>query len=382
MSSPALNPLVEKVRAAHPGAYDDMDDASLTAAIVAKYPQYSDLALPRPPIPPELQGSVTKIPGLSMQEQGDAAARNMPMMLGGGIQTVGEEAAGAIPMIKRGIQALRSSPAVQTAADVAAPILKATGKTVDAATFDRLGKVYNAWKNVPAEVRAAAAGPEAAAASVPEIPAEVAPAAAAPAPVEAAPAPAPKPATEVYRDATLNKRNIPEYAGEEIPDAKLPEATSSVVDQALPKADRLTNLRTKAQVDFALKRGDIAGAESALDSAAKDTPNWPPARPNVVPATQNIRETDAMTAQAEAGPRRYGSADAQDDRALSQEMTWDLQKHGYRAESEARREFIARNSTGVTKGELVQAAQNPQPEDLTSQWQQALDAINKQKAAR
>src|ERR1019366_5750335 len=51
MSSPALNPLVEKVRAAHPGAYDDMDDASLTAAIVAKYPQYSDLALPRPPTP-------------------------------------------------------------------------------------------------------------------------------------------------------------------------------------------------------------------------------------------------------------------------------------------------------------------------------------------
>jgi hypothetical protein len=202
------------------------------------------------------------------------------------------------------------------------------------------------------------------------------------APAEAAPAPAAKPATEVYRDATLNKRNIPEYAGEEIPDAKLPEATSSVIDQALPKADRLTNLRTKAQVDFALKRGDIASAESALDSAAKDTPNWPPARPNVVPATQNIRETDAMIAQAEAGPRRYGSADAADDRALSQEMTWDLQKHGYRAESEARREFIARNSTGVTKGELVQAAQNPQPADLTSQWQQALDAINKQKAAQ
>lgn len=46
MSTPALNPLVTKIRAAHPGAYDDMDDATLTKAVLAKYPQYSDLAAP------------------------------------------------------------------------------------------------------------------------------------------------------------------------------------------------------------------------------------------------------------------------------------------------------------------------------------------------
>lgn len=46
MSTPALNPLVDKVRSAHPGAYDDMDDAALTKAVLAKYPQYSDLAAP------------------------------------------------------------------------------------------------------------------------------------------------------------------------------------------------------------------------------------------------------------------------------------------------------------------------------------------------
>ncbi len=46
MSTPALNPLVEKIRAMHPGAYDDMDDAALTKAVLAKYPQYSDLAAP------------------------------------------------------------------------------------------------------------------------------------------------------------------------------------------------------------------------------------------------------------------------------------------------------------------------------------------------
>src|SRR5581483_3594525 len=42
-----LNPLVEKVRSAHPGAYDDLDDAELTKRVLAKYPQYSDLAAPK-----------------------------------------------------------------------------------------------------------------------------------------------------------------------------------------------------------------------------------------------------------------------------------------------------------------------------------------------
>ena len=46
MSTPALNPLVEKIRGKYPGAYDDMDDAALTKAVLAKYPQYSDLAAP------------------------------------------------------------------------------------------------------------------------------------------------------------------------------------------------------------------------------------------------------------------------------------------------------------------------------------------------
>ena len=45
MSTPALNPLVDKIRTAHPGAYDDMDDATLTKKVLAKYPQYSDLAV-------------------------------------------------------------------------------------------------------------------------------------------------------------------------------------------------------------------------------------------------------------------------------------------------------------------------------------------------
>jgi hypothetical protein len=34
------------------------------------------------------------------------------------------------------------------------PITKAVSKTVDVATFDRIGKIWNAWKNLPEEIRA------------------------------------------------------------------------------------------------------------------------------------------------------------------------------------------------------------------------------------
>jgi len=55
MSTTPLNLLTEKIRAAHPHVYDDMDDATLTKKVLAKYPQYSDLAAPKisRPAPPE-----------------------------------------------------------------------------------------------------------------------------------------------------------------------------------------------------------------------------------------------------------------------------------------------------------------------------------------
>lgn len=58
MSSTPLNALTEKVRAAHPGVYDDFDDAELTKRVLAKYPQYSDLAAPPVQPPKERQGDM------------------------------------------------------------------------------------------------------------------------------------------------------------------------------------------------------------------------------------------------------------------------------------------------------------------------------------
>jgi Skp family chaperone for outer membrane proteins len=65
MSDAPLNDLVVKVRAAHPGAYDDMDDATLTKRVLAKYPQYSDLAAPKVPRPSLPSGLQPTIPDFS-----------------------------------------------------------------------------------------------------------------------------------------------------------------------------------------------------------------------------------------------------------------------------------------------------------------------------
>jgi len=327
----------------------------------------------------------------------------------------------------------------------------------------------------------------------------------------AATQPVPDTGAPIERDATLDQRNIPEFAGEEqapkpplvdmqdqlaqeiaakrnasnftagdrlrarsLLEDSLKSSTADVVDSAIPGK----NAAVKAKVDFYLQKGDVGGAEQALDQGAKqanpawqppnrtpqqafkealgelgDTsgplrnikagpfeyrngqffkdgkvlesgpdiadavkaldipqgnviegvmanpkqsgPAWQPLARQPVPTTNEIR----ARVQAEAKMPQAGSAaDIQDTRALQQEMNWDLQRHGWGAESEARREFIARNSTGMTKGQLGRqfAAQKsgsagttaPAPAagskttvgDLTSILQQSLDAARKGKA--
>lgn len=75
-----LNPLVDKIRAKYPGAYDDMDDASLTKAILAKHPEYEDLAAPaanlgKIPIPAMEQSTLG---ALEAGPTGTAPGENLP----------------------------------------------------------------------------------------------------------------------------------------------------------------------------------------------------------------------------------------------------------------------------------------------------------------
>src|SRR6185312_2342422 len=55
----SMNALTAKIRTAHPGAYDDLNDADLTKKVLAKYPQYSDLAAPGTAVgKPDLGGMI------------------------------------------------------------------------------------------------------------------------------------------------------------------------------------------------------------------------------------------------------------------------------------------------------------------------------------
>jgi hypothetical protein len=287
--------------------------------------------------------------------------------------------------------------------------------------------------------------------------------------------PTPKPESKlapVERDATLNKRNIPEYAGEEEPAANSMVSRSKETPQradlqqgevAEPQSprdalrdslDRLGSGKPKLRSSYKtisngiiyeykggqfLKDGtvldssaDIADAVDALEAppgkviegqtvgtkegAARDTKLYQQAKKElgsdasvsevakraqelktspytgtesrVVPATHNIRENLALVKEAEAAPSRINNSMAErlQDKALSQEMNWDLEKHGYKADSEARREFIARNSTGTTKGDLIKQANQARAnapikvtEDLTPALKKSVDYANAKK---
>ena len=362
MSTPALNPLVTKIRAAYPGSYDDMDDATLTKQVLAKYPQYEDLAAPPLQNPVKVEEMDTPMSVLAgMRTPNLEAGMQAP------VSSFGQQAKGAAIGAAADVGALGAAaagPIVAGAAKVAAkhPIITnmaLMGAINQARRIPYLGDLippgaeWLPWMRGKLAEQGETVEPETAA-----------PQTEAAAPAEAAPTEAPpSKLAPTYRDATLNKRNIPEYAGEDIPDTQLPQASSAVVDRAIPPGgeNHAANLLTKAKVDFALKRGNVAGAEQAMDEGAvQANPKYqPPANrppiaelpsfhdpnlpshpfanpePRIVPATQNIRENNAFVANAEAqpGPAR---ADLNEDQAIQQEMNWNLQQHGYRAESEAR----------------------------------------------
>jgi len=168
--------------------------------------------------------------------------------------------------------------------------------------------------------------------------------------------------------------------------------TGDVIDQMVPGK----NAAVKSRVDFYLKKGDVAGAESELDKGAKawknlgfdreaskqasaentagtlpqgtsvvqraqqlkeqmmsaagtDKPAWQALDRQPVPSTNDIR---ARVQREAAAPKPGTRADLMEDKGIDQQWQWHLDRHGWAAESEARREFIARNSTGMTKGEL------------------------------
>jgi hypothetical protein len=146
MSTPALNPLVDKIRALHPGAYDDMDDAMLTKKVLAKYPQYSDLAAPAVPAPPNPMTGANKEFLLGGPELGtspgdtatDAAAQAATGMFQG---TFGNKGPNAVNL---GIQMYRK--ATGRPFDLTSPIQNAA---LMMAPEDELGSLREATSTAP-----------------------------------------------------------------------------------------------------------------------------------------------------------------------------------------------------------------------------------------
>jgi hypothetical protein len=293
-------------------------------------------------------------------DQGDAAG------------VAGHAAAAAAPVVA-GEVASRVAPALGDAltGPTAARVLKTAGKTaLDAATdipvVRQLAKLKENW---------GATGPQ----NIPEADATGENKPFAGGMDEAPNGPVPAPASKVPAKTVRQSKALGPDAQVITQAEALRQPVNDIIDSAVPPEGQSKgdNLFTRALVDYHLDKGDVGQAEAVLDhAAAKTNPSWEPQRPQIVPAVKNIQDNAAMVRQAESLADVRTPADAMDDRALQQEMNQDLENHGYRAASEARREFIARNSTGVGKGDLIQQAKGATPpEDLTQDWQKALDAI-------
>jgi len=150
-----MNPLTAKVRSAHPGAYDDLNDADLTKKVLAKYPQYSDLAAPSPAVsvakPAAPQSSMLdKIIGFAGQYPGQGfqneygANVNVP---GKSLvpSTPEDQANQANQMVKAG-QMVLGGGGIKNVASEAANVLPAALKARAGAKLNAVSKVVG---NVP-----------------------------------------------------------------------------------------------------------------------------------------------------------------------------------------------------------------------------------------
>ena len=133
----------------------------------------------------------------------------------------------------------------------------------------------------------------------------------------------------VSRDAT--RQNIP-YAGEQ---------------EIAPKGE------TEAKPTISKPSSQTKAAPS---QAAPEKPVAVIAKPSSGPTTNSLRPRQYAGTTDDIRQKPGVLADRLEDHGIQQEMAQDLEKEGQSAESEARRTFIAGNSTGETKGNLIAKA--------------------------
>ena len=327
---------------------------------------------------PTAQGVGVNVPGM----EASAAQGDVGGVLG---HAAVPTAAAAAPLIAEGLVkgglAVAGNETVGKVAKTGGEVAGAGFDIANVATFDRIQKLYAALKKRAASIDEIWKGKEAASTGEPLTPNQASEGVnwrepemgSPPSGVAASPEPTGQTAPPAPVSPPANMPPPPGYnpvlpkgtkAAQVIKTLNQAEAlrqpVRNIVDAAVPPANQGANMEAHAAVDFFLKKGDVAGAESALDDAAKGVnPNWPPESPTFRGTTNDIRDNPGPQALEMRTP-----ADIQEDRAMQQEMKWDVEKHGFKVESDARKEFIARNSTGVTKGELT--GTQPKPVKFTT----------------
>lgn len=107
-------PLAAKVRAKFPGVYDDMDDAALEKAVLAKHPEYADLAEPQ--AAPAAAQPAAPAPSMLSRAASTVADVGIGAAKGLGNTVVGlGQAVHQIPGVSRGVDALYGSPGISQA---------------------------------------------------------------------------------------------------------------------------------------------------------------------------------------------------------------------------------------------------------------------------
>lgn len=104
--------LVTRVRTKYPGVYDDLDDAALESAVIAKYPEYQDLVESKPDFRTEVRAS--DAPGWMEQTGGTVGDLGLGVLKGAG-QTAANLGRGVhlIPGVSQAVDWLYGAPVSQ-----------------------------------------------------------------------------------------------------------------------------------------------------------------------------------------------------------------------------------------------------------------------------
>lgn len=300
MPAQPLNALVTKIRAAHPGAYDDMDDATLTKAVLAKYPQYSDLAAPGyPKFAPQMETSMTGVLEGGPTDTNPSGSKvprsiqNAPDALGdliGGLTALGAAAPAGDAALAGAAKLITKHPVI--------------GPMVMSVAIDQARKIPGIGKLIP-------------------------------------------PYSEMlpYLLSGHPKAETPPVASEPLTPAQAAEGET----WRQPQAETTTPAPVAAP-------SPTVPPPVAPEATA---PNAPAGRPTYteIQAPHAKFQYDPSRVPTARSPRGPGF-DADTDAAIEDAMRADLARHGRMANAQANREFAANNSVDTPKGVLQEQANN------------------------